>query len=155
MEAAASGTEYSGEVAAANPVVDLLIACSLGYLCHAWLNLNLILGAVSTWHGQEGGSCFVLYSTFLCYQGTPVPQQLNKVASWDGGELRWWLPRLINLRTNGVTSYGWQPRLTGDRFTERITWQCLCWVNQRPSECLQWVSWIEMCSWPQSTRKWA
>ena len=35
VTAAASGTEYSGEVAAANPVVDLLIACSLGYLCHA------------------------------------------------------------------------------------------------------------------------
>ena len=49
-----------------------------------------------------------------------MPQQLNKVVSQDGGELRRWLPRLIiNLRTHGVTSYSWQPRLTGDRFDRK------------------------------------
>ena len=35
VTAAASGGNYSWEVATSKPVVDLLFACGLGYLCHA------------------------------------------------------------------------------------------------------------------------
>ena len=58
VTAASSGTKYSGEVTTSDPVVTLLSICSLGYSCHTWLNLNLILWMGSTWHGQKGWFSF-------------------------------------------------------------------------------------------------
>ena len=66
--------------------------------------------------GPKGGSCSVLYSTFLHHLGTLVPQQLNEVIAGQQ------LTRPIDdLGMYRIANYGWWPRLAGVGSTERIT----------------------------------
>ena len=121
----------------------MLVLCVTGPKPNTWGGFH------SLWPKGWFLFCFVLCLSAL-------PRHTSTSTTQRSGEPRQWLTRfIIILRMYGVASYGWWPRSTGDRSMERITWKYLCWMNWRPGKCLWWVLWIEMCSQPQSIRKWA